>query len=743
MTGSPQRTRRLLLVSNRLPVTVVTENGNAVLTRSSGGLATGLSGVHRAGHDVWIGWLGNTSRVPAAQMSDIRKQMDRDRLIEVTLTGAQVRAFYEELSNGVIWPMFHYMPDRTPLHSHGWQTYREVNERFADAAAREYRDGDIIWVHDYQLLLVPGMLRQRLPDARIGYFLHIPFPSYEIFRMLPWRSEVLKGMLGADIVGFHTASYVRHFARALRLVLDLEPEPDGVVVGDRDIRLRVSPMGVDAEAFGRLASSPSVRAQAAGLRDAFGDRRLILGVDRLDYTKGIPRRLLAFQRLLETTPELRDKVRLVQLAVPSRSGVEHYKAFRRQIDEIVGRVNSQFATPQSVPIHYMYRSVSREELVALYSVADVMAVTPLRDGMNLVAKEFVASRVDEDGVLLLSELAGAAEELSEALLVNPFDTEAMADAMRAALAMPPVDRAARMRKLRARVLKRTVFRWADGFFDALESLPDIVTPAAAGASDDVALATRISRIPAPVFLIDYDGTLVPIVSVPEAARPGKDVLDLLQALGRAREVHVISGRSRVDLGNWLEDLPVTLWAEHGACMRRGPGAPPWQATRTVATDWMARVRPVIEDITAETPGTLLEEKGTSLAWHYRTASEPEFIGRQLDKLRTLLHPLMEHEEIELLDGNKVIEVRPKGIAKARVVERLLASGMDPASLVAIGDDKTDEEMFGALPPSATTVRVGTGATVARFRLNGPEAVWALLNHAIAEAADRPPIDPSS
>ena len=725
--------RRLLLVSNRLPVIVRTTGGEASLVRSPGGLATGLSSVHRPGRDVWIGWLGDASKLGSAQLPGIRDELAEQCLIDVSLTAAQVRAFYEELSNGVIWPMFHYMPDRTPLHSRGWKTYREVNERFAEAAARDYRDGDMIWVHDYQLLLVPGMLRRRLPHARIGFFLHIPFPSYEIFRMLPWRAEVLEGMLGADIVGFHTATYVYHFARAVRMVLDREIGPDSVTVGMREVRLRVSPMGIDHVEFERLAATPAVRAQTVALRESSGGRRLILGVDRLDYTKGIPRRLLAFERLLESTPDLRDKVRLVQLAVPTRAAVEHYKAFRRQINEIVGRINGEFATPESVPIHYMYRSIERDELVALYCAADVMAVTPLRDGMNLVAKEFVASRIDEDGVLLLSELAGAAEELSEAFQVNPFDIDSMADGMRAALLMSPADRRARMRTLRQRVSARTVQQWAGAFVRELDELPDRRPEAAHETVDAETLAERLRAIPAPVLLLDYDGTLVEIVSVPDAARPDAELLTLLGELGAAHPVHVVSGRNRGDLGTWLEGVPVTLWAEHGACVRKGPGAPPWKSTAVIATDWMALVRPILEEATAATPGTLVEEKGTSLVWHYRTASDPEFIDRRLDAVSLQLAPVVRTEAIEILQGNKVLEVRPRGIAKSRVVERILEQGVDGAAVVAIGDDKTDEDMFSALPDTAVTIRVGDGPSVARYRLPDPSAVRELLRRYVHTA----------
>ena len=731
--NAPNRTRRLLLVSNRLPVTVRIDDGRASLTRSAGGLATGLSSVHRPGRDIWLGWLGNVSKIDAGQLAKVRGQLTDQCLIDVSLTAAQVRAFYEELSNGVIWPMFHYMPDRMPLHSRSWKTYQAVNERFAEAAAREYRDGDMIWVHDYQLLLVPGMLRRRLPHARIGYFLHIPFPSYEIFRMLPWRAEVLEGILGADIVGFHTATYVHHFTRAMRLVLDLEPGPDSVRVGSRDVQLRVAPMGIDVDEFERLAASPAVRAQTASLRESSGGRRLILGVDRLDYTKGIPRRLLAFQRLLERTPELRDKVRLIQLAVPSRSSVAGYKAFQSQINEIVGRVNGEFATPESVPIHYMYRSLDREELVALYCAADVMAVTPLRDGMNLVAKEFVASRIDEDGVLLLSELAGAAEELNEALQINPFDIDCMAEGMAEALLMPSVDRRARMRTLRRRVANRTVQEWAGSFVDALHDMPKPEAAPVPASPTIETLAGHLTAVTTPVMVLDYDGTLVPHSNVRDTAHPDSDLLVLLRDLASLGPVHVVSGRARRDLGSWLEGVPVTLWPEHGACFRVGPGAPPWESSAAVSTAWMQRVREVLENATAATPGSLVEDRDTALAWHYRWASDPAFIDRQLQILRQQLDEVAQRGPIEVLQGRKAIEVRAIGITKSKVVERLLSEGTDAKSIVVIGDDDTDEDMFRVLPDTGTTIRVGEGPTAARYCLPDTHAVRELLRRYVHAA----------
>lgn len=717
-------------------MTARVREGRATLIPSSGGLATGLGEYHVATDSRWIGWPGDMSRLSATHRAELAQQLEQRRIVAVPLTPQQVHAFYERFANGVVWPLFHYLLDRIPLDSRGWETYREVNRLFADAAATQYRDGDLVWIHDYQLMLVPGLLRARLPHARIGFFLHIPFPSYEVFRTLPWRRELLEGLIGADLVAFHTLSYARHFANALRRVLGLDPQVDRVEIAAREVRIRAFPMGIDPARFERLAADPRVEAEMAAIRESAGGRRLVLGIDRLDYTKGIPRRLLAFERLLGADAGIRDEVRLIQVTVPSRSGVEPYQAFRRHLDELVGRINGAHATPRSVPVHYMFRSIPPHQLVALYRAADVMLVTALRDGMNLVAKEFVASRTDDDGVLVLSEFAGAAEELSEAVLINPYDIDAVAEGIRRALAMSPEERVARMRALRQRVRARTVHQWAAAFIDELKR-PGRAAAAAHPPPPPTPLDELIARVCAtrgPVLLVDYDGTLVPLASLPDLARADRDLIDLLRRVSAAGvRVHIVSGRPREDLIAWFGGIDVALWAEHGA-WHRPLGRDAWHATVTIDRGWIDRIRPILEQFVARTPGALVEEKNSSIAWHYRTADR-EFGPRQARELRLLLLEVLQDQPLEVLEGSKVIEVRSRGINKGRVVERVLASGVDPAALVAVGDDETDEEMFQAMPPESTAVHVGIGPSVAPFRLPDPAAVRALLE-AIAARASR-------
>src|SRR5919198_1351071 len=538
---------RLLLVSNRLPVTVKIDGERIFVTPSPGGLATGLKGPHEQSGGVWVGWPGDVSKLSDEQRGEVDAQLAALRCAPIYLSPAEVNSFYEGFSNRVLWPIFHYLLDRIPLHSRDWEAYRKVNEKFADFAARLYQPGDLIWVQDYQLLLLPRLLRDRLPDARIGFFLHIPFPSSEIFRILPWREALIDGMLGADLIGFHTLTYASHFANSLSRILGLGTEVDRIVRRGREIRVAAFPMGGDAAAFSQTAESPEVQAQVEKIhRDAEG-HRILLGVDRLDYTKGIPRRLLAIERLLEREPSLRGKLRLIQGAVPSRTRVDAYEAFRHQVDEMVGRINGAYGTIGSTPIHYLYQSFDMTQLTAMYRAADAMLVTALRDGVNLVAKEFVAARPDEDGVLVLSEFTGASSELGEALIINPYSVGDIARAIRQALSMPEEERKLRMRTLRRRVAEFDVHRWAHTFIAALEEQGGGGGPRArrlSTAEEIRAIVARARDAKRLVLLLDYDGTLISFVGIPELATPGEALRELLRALAALRdtEVHLVSGR---------------------------------------------------------------------------------------------------------------------------------------------------------------------------------------------------------
>jgi trehalose 6-phosphate synthase/phosphatase len=459
---------RLIIVSNRLPITVAGDGDQLEVAPSSGGLATGLGAVHDRRESMWVGWSGMDANASPSARRALRSQLTARRLVEVPLSAEEVTVYYEHIANGVLWPMFHDQLEKLPDVIEGWQTYETVNARYADMIAACARPGDTIWIHDFHLMRVPSLLRDRLPGVRIGFFLHIPFPNPEIFFALPRRQWLVEGMLGADLIGFHTRRYRGHFTAALRRLFGIEMQNDAVAYDRRRVQLGIFPMGVDSESFSRRSGDRKVGAEAARLRSDRGIR-LLVGIDRLDYSKGLPRRLLALERLLTTHPEWRERIRLVQVAVPSREGLAAYQKVRRTVEELVGRINGRFGTHRWTPIRYINRTVTDTVLSALYVAADVLLVTPLRDGMNLVAKEFVASRADGDGVLVLSEFAGAADELTRALLVNPYDVDGMAEAIHLALTMPREERRERMKALRDHVMSHDVSEWSQGFLARLAS----------------------------------------------------------------------------------------------------------------------------------------------------------------------------------------------------------------------------------------------------------------------------------
>lgn len=456
-----------MIASNRLPVRLVQSEGEAVFEPSAGGLVAALGGIGEPFS--WIGWPGAV--VPAADEDGLREQLAADRLHPVFLDQEEEDDFYGRICNDTLWPLFHYFVDRLRFTEGAWNRYVAVNERFADEIAAHSPPGARVWVHDFHLMLVPAALRLRRPDLSIGFFLHIPFPASEVYRLLPAREEVLLGLLGADYLGFHTGDYVHHFRSACLRVLGLESEPDSVQHGGRTVQLGADPIGIDVARFREVLAEDETRELIEELEDRYAGQRLVLGVERLDYTKGIPQKLRAFERFLEDDPARAETTTMLQVLVPSRLESAVYRVQRDEIELEIARINGRFGQPGRTPVEYLHRSVSPAELVALYRRADVMAVTPLRDGMNLVAKEFIAAQDPADpGVLVLSRFAGAAEQLKEALLVNPYDTHGTAESIQIALQMPLSERQKRHQKLLERIRQQDVHWWRRTFLETLTGM---------------------------------------------------------------------------------------------------------------------------------------------------------------------------------------------------------------------------------------------------------------------------------
>lgn len=718
---------RVITVANRLPVTVRVDGSEWRLVQSTGGLATALQRLHDGSQGLWVGWPGEPAKLLERVKGTLSAEFSKLRLIPVDLSQNDLNRYYDGFSNGVIWPLFHFLLDKVNLEAGlDWQCYRSVNKRFAEAVAEHYRDGDVVWVHDYQLMLVPGFLRQLVPNARIGYFLHVPFPSDDVFRILPWRTEVIESLLSADLVGFHTARYCHNFERAAAQLTSADFESGGMSFNDRHVTVGVYPIGVEVEPFEAAAADPSVVAETQRIRQANPDKRIVLGVDRLDYTKGIPRRLMTIGRLLERYPYLREKLNFIQIAVPSREKIAAYGELRRTVNELAGQVNSQFGTPIGSPIQLLYRTVSFPQLVALYCAADVMLVTPLRDGMNLVAKEYAASRTDDDGVLVLSEFAGAAAELREALTVNPYDISGTAGTLAAALEMPAEERRIRMRAMRSHVRTQDVHHWANRFLEDLNRHSRVTNQAPMPQPERLtdAVVEQFNSESERHILLDYDGTLVPFAALPELAAPDAKLIDLLTRLtgSSGNIVHVVTGRSRESIEPWLRTLPLAIHAEHGYWSRFN--GQDWIANRLGPTDWKDSISPLLIQFMELMPGASIETKDVSLALHYRNA-DPTVVRQQLHLLRDELRTRA-MDQLEVLHGAKVLEVRLRGINKGIVAHNLVSKNQNVRAILAIGDDRTDEDLFAALPPTAITVKVGRAASKARFSVPDVPSVHALL-----------------
>lgn len=729
---------RLLVVSNRLPFTVVEEEGCLKFKESAGGLVSGLSAYLdslngpslSAAKYVWVGWPGISIDDKMKQKKLKEKALSEFGAYPVFLSEMEMENFYHGFCNKTIWPLFHYFSSYAIYKEDYWACYKQVNETFCDAVMEILKPDDVVWIHDYHLMLLPMLLRKRMPGAQIGFFLHIPFPSYEIFMLLPrkWREEILKGILGADLVGFHTYDYTQHFLRCALRILGHEHTMGRIMTANRTIKIDTFPMGIDFNRFHSAAQeSEEVRAEMDKLKGALSGFRVILSVDRLDYSKGIINRLQGFELFLEKNPSYQKKVVFLLAVVPSRLDVEHYEELKKQIDETVGKINGRFGTVGWAPIVYQYTFLPFHQLVALYAIADVALITSLRDGMNLVAKEYIATRTKGTGVLILSEMAGAARELGEAIIINPNDREEIAAALVEALEMPQEEQAGRNQSMQNRLKRYDVIRWAEDFIQALISVRDEQKRLEARLLSPRIKEQLIKDFHAAnrrLLFLDYDGTLVPFAAQPQQARPSNEALEVLRKFSKYQDTDtvLISGRDRRTLENWFGGLGVGLVAEHGAWIKETAGE--WNLIKPLMSDWKAYLLPILETFCLRLPGSFIEEKEFSIVWHYRMA-EPELASMRAKELVDDLVNLTANIDVQVLQGNKVVEVRSAGINKGAAALHWISKG-EFDFILAIGDDWTDEDLFKILPETAYSIKVGMTQSYARFNLNSHSEVIELL-----------------
>lgn len=715
----------MVIVSNRLPVSISKSGSTFTITPSVGGLATGLASYAGKRGTLWIGWPG----LPSDDLTEADKRQITAKLKKlgchpVFLSKQQLADFYSGYSNSVLWPILHEQTPTQPQPRSWWQGYQQVNQLFAEETRRFAEASTRIWVHDYQLLLLPGLLRTELPSAQIGFFLHIPFPPAETFMAVRQHKQLLRGVLGANLVGLHTPSYCQNFlATASAAGIGTSSGDQTIALSDHVCRVSDFPMGIDYGKFQRAVKTRAVQTAVRKLAYRYRGKKVILSVDRLDPTKGLYERLQAYQQLLADSPRLRRKVVFVMLAVPSRTEIPAYQELKKRVEALVISINQRYGGTLWQPVEYMYKSMPFEQLSALYRRADVAFIAPLKDGMNLVAKEYVASKHGRDGVLVLSSTAGAAEELKGAIMVDPAKPNSLVHGLKHALTMPKAELRKRLRDMQRHLAVATVQTWAHTFIDDLrQPLASVRRTKQLPVIQRTELLAAYKAAKRPLLLLDYDGTLAPIVSRPEDAAPTPELLALLRRLARRAHVVILSGRSRDDLQRWLGDTPVTLIAEHGAATR-SKTAKEWVPAPGLSTDWQPKVLKLLQKAAKAVPGSHVEQKTWALVWHYRQAATYR-AEAPLAVLRAQLLVLRAQHNFKVKNGKKIVEISPAAVSKGHAtVEQV--SGHD--FILAAGDDTTDEDMLRAVPSSAWTIKIGRGKTAARYRLADPAELLALLS----------------
>jgi len=716
---------KTIIVSNRLPVKITDKNGKYTLSPSEGGLATGLGSVYKKGDNIWIGWPG--IEVPEERQEEVTKLLAPQNLVPVFLTQDEINLYYEGFSNEVLWPVFHYLVTYAHFEQEYWESYKSVNAKFQAVVATRLNEGDTVWVHDYQLLLLPGMIREVEPHVTIGFFQHIPFPSYEIFRLIPWREELLNGIVGADLIGFHTFDDVRHFLSTTTRLTAAKSANNVITWNERQVVVEAFPMGIDDKKFEDMSNRTLVKAHVESFKEHREHEKIILSIDRLDYSKGIIQRLQAYELLLQTMPKYIGRLSLCMVVVPSRDTVPQYKELRDHIDQMVGNINAHYRTMDWLPIHYFYRSFSVDFLSALYSAADVCLVTPMRDGMNLVSKEYVASRTENTGVLILSEMAGASKELNDALLVNPNN---LGDVMRAivtALEMPLEEQTARMSSMRSVVKKYNIHLWVKNFLLKLKEVKEMqqsLLTRYLSTTIKAQLRAAYQETSDRFIFLDYDGTLVGFNSVIDKASPDQELYDLLNRLilDQKNKVVLISGRKYETLEQWFGHLNVGMIAEHGA-WQKNPGEE-WKSLPMLTDQWKQEVREILDRYTDRTPGSFVEDKSYSMVWHYRKV-EAGLGELRVNEIINHLRLIVVDKGLQLMPGNKVLEIKNIEVNKGKAAQNWLYD-KQVDFIMALGDDHTDEDIFKALPESAYTIKVGSNISAAKYYLKNPEEVREFL-----------------
>ncbi len=734
---------RLVIAAYRLPFKITKTKKGYRAVQNSGGLVSAIlalsENLQKTKNEFInskIVWAGIGDNLPEVTFTN-KIENEHFDIIPVEIPQRTNELFYGGFCNDLLWPLFHYFPTYCVFDDAYYEAYQDANARFCDELIKIIKPGDFIWIHDYQLLLLPEMLRQRAPDVTIGFFLHIPFPSFELFRLLPreWRKAIINGMLGADLLGFHINDYAQHFIKCVKRTTSFECRQNIIYTHHKLVKAEAFPIGIDFEKFNSACLSKKTVTVKLKVKKILSGQKLIFSVDRLDYSKGLLSRLAGYEVFLEKYPQWHGKVMFNFVVVPSRDHIKKYKEMKKEIESMVGRINGKYSSLSWRPIVYQYKSLSFNELVALYDLSDVGLITPLRDGMNLVAKEYVACQVTNEGVLILSEMAGAADELSEAILINPFDHNEMAEVIAKALTMNPTEKHERLEKMKHRIMQYNVFTWAFDFFNQTFDIKKQQHTMATTFIEDVITKQIVSdykKAQHRTLFLDYDGTLVPFAKLPELATIHQNTLKVIRQLSidQKNQIIIISGRDKEFLDQQFANTNVTLVAEHGYFIK--VAGKEWESTIKSDMAWKETIRPILTEFVDRCNGTFIEEKTGSLAWHYRNANS-ENAKVRLHELRDRLAELIRHKtDFEILEGHKVLEIKSGRYDKGEAAKSLLKPNHSDF-IFAAGDDRTDEFLFKILPENTYTIRIGSSPSLAKYNITSIPLLLKLLKELAASA----------
>jgi trehalose 6-phosphate synthase/phosphatase len=722
------RSTHKIIVSNRLPFSF--DKATKTLTPSAGGLVSALRGGKLDERYIWVGAAPDhlTPKLWEKLKKTIQSKM---QFVPIFVDPLLYEDYYAGFSNSVVWPLLHYDAELIKFKPKLWKAYHRVNEQFMQTILSIAKTNDLVWVHDYHLMLLPQLLKQKRPHLKVGFFLHIPFPETTIFQKLPMHKEVLSGLLAADLIGFHLYQYLQNFCSAVKNILGLSSDSLTVVNNHHTTYLEAFPISIDTARFIQQARSAAVKK----LTHAYAHREFtFLSIERMDYIKGFDLKLQAYRQLLKTCPECIGKVLLFQLAIPTRENVLAYRRLKTQVEEMIHAINNEFKTSSWRPIHYMYDSIQFNELLALYRSSDALIVNSKHDGMNLVVFEYIASQNPKDpGVVILSEFAGATSMLSEAISINPWNAEETAKTMNAVIHMKKEERIERHHTMLTYLKKYTATKWAKSFIRRLDEIkpqvghiPELIT--VTKLCEQIQQKFSVTAKQPLNLLLDYDGTLTPIVKHPELAKLPKKTYALLQQLIEKKQIKIIivSGRTADFLSRQLKSLNCNIVAEHGA-MYFDRKKNTWETLVNFnPKDWFATIKKMMQSFTDRVPESFIEQKKFSLAWHYRQ-SPAKFASQQAIILKDTLETAFSNAPITIQQGKKVIEVKTVEANKGFFVRWYSKNHKNSKYLLTLGDDTTDEDLFEATQSlNGLAIRVGTGISCANYRLRKQQEVITFL-----------------